>query len=64
MQNGYEKMKLDLKARANAVRLEPRRDALPRQRELARAICHEHLVCFASILCLMLLQLGIAARGS
>ena len=64
MRNGYEKMNFDLKARANAVRLEPRRDALPRQSEFARAICHEHLVCFASILCLLLLQLGIAARGA
>lgn len=53
-----------LRIMPNAVRLGSRRDALPRQSELARAICHEHLVCFASILCLLMLQLGIAARGA
>jgi hypothetical protein len=44
----------------NAVRLGSRRDDLARQSELARAICREHVACFASVLCLLLLQLGVA----
>jgi hypothetical protein len=44
----------------NARRLGARQGDLARQSELARSICREHLACFAAVLCLLLLQLGVA----
>ncbi len=44
----------------NAVRLGTRRDDRTRQSQLARAICREHLACFASVLALLVLQLSAA----
>jgi hypothetical protein len=46
----------------NAIRLGARSDPPARQGALARAICRDHLLCFAGILAFVLLQLG-AARG-
>jgi hypothetical protein len=41
----------------NAVRLGRRADPAPAQSRLARAICRDHLICFASVLAFVLLQL-------
>jgi hypothetical protein len=41
-----------------AVRLGTRHDATPRQSALARAILREHLICFASIAVVLVLQLA------
>ncbi len=41
----------------NAIRLGSRVDPPPRQSELARAICRDHLYCFAGIAAFVLLQL-------
>ena len=46
----------------NAIRLGARSDPVARQSALARAICRDHLLCFAGILAFVVLQLG-AARG-
>ncbi|HTQ68732.1 MAG TPA: hypothetical protein VMI13_08575 [Solirubrobacteraceae bacterium] len=44
----------------SAVRLGARRDPPPRQSELARAICRQHLFCFGSIAALLVVQLAAA----
>jgi hypothetical protein len=44
----------------SAVRLGARRDPIDRQSALARSICREHLLCFASIAALLALQLSFA----
>ena len=44
----------------SAVRLGGRLDSPARQSELARAICRQHLFCFASILGLLVVQLAAA----
>ena len=44
----------------SAVRLGTRTDPPDRQSELARAICRQHLFCFASILGLLVVQLAAA----
>jgi hypothetical protein len=44
----------------SAVRLGARRDPLDRQSALARSICREHVLCFASIAALIALQLAAA----
>ena len=44
----------------SAVRLGARSDPPPRQSELARAICRQHLFCFASIATLLVVQLAAA----
>ena len=44
----------------SAVRLGARTDPPARQSELARAICRQHLFCFASILGLLVVQLAAA----
>ena len=44
----------------SAVRLGARTDPSARQSELARAICRQHLFCFASILGLLVVQLAAA----
>jgi hypothetical protein len=44
----------------SAVRLGTRRDDIPRQSELARSICREHLFCAGCIAGLIALQLGFA----
>jgi peptidoglycan/LPS O-acetylase OafA/YrhL len=42
----------------SAVRLGSRRDPIPRQQELAKAILRDHLVCALGILALLVLQLA------
>ena len=42
----------------SAVRLGTRADPPARQSELARSMLHEHLLCFAAIATLLVLQLG------
>ncbi len=44
----------------SAVRLGTRADPPARQNELARAICRQHLLCFASIAVLLAVQLAAA----
>ena len=44
----------------SAVRLGTRADPAARQSELARAICRQHVFCFASILVLLVVQLAAA----
>ena len=44
----------------SAVRLGARRDPPPRQSELARAVCRQHLFCFGSIAALLVVQLAAA----
>jgi hypothetical protein len=46
----------------NAVRLGSRRDPAPRQSELARSICLDHLLCFAGMLGFVALQLSAALQ--
>jgi hypothetical protein len=43
-----------------AVRLGTRRDPLARQSSLARSICLEHMLCFASIAAVVALQLSFS----
>jgi hypothetical protein len=42
----------------HAVRLGTRSDDSPRQSALARSICRDHLICFAAIAALLVVQLG------
>jgi len=47
----------------DAVRLGARHDDVAQQSALARAICRGHIACFASLLCLLILQLALALRA-
>jgi hypothetical protein len=42
----------------NAVRLGARTDPLPRQRQLARQVCRDHLFCLGAIAALLVVQLA------
>lgn len=47
----------------NAIRLGSRADPVPRQSQLARTICFDHLYCFVSILGFVALQLVVVGTG-